>query len=185
MNNSLNEQEFVTEEGSARTSGYAHGADGHIRAYIVDNQDGAYARFTAKKKDPAANDYVEERLRNVESQLNILSPAHYPSDVYARLKVIEDKLMKMEELYPQISAHLLNYEEKFDDRLGGRVTRAPGFYTELRVSKKKRSDRPKTAPLGIELEAAQASTILKNKMAELKNKLLKWVTTTAIGKADL
>lgn len=93
--------------------------------------------------------------------------------MYARLKALEDKIMRMEELYPQISAHLLNYQESADINLGGRVTRAPGFYKELRIVKKKtRGLGRKEAPIGIEVEAAHASQLLKNKMAELKNKLM-------------
>ena len=163
---SLNEQDFGT-----RTEGYPH-PEGHIRSYIVDNQDGALARFTSKKKDPAAEDYVEERLRNLEAHLSIVSPSHYPSDVYARLTALEDKIMKMEELYPQIAAHLLNYQESADANLGGRVTRAPGFYKELRIVRKKTRAVRKEAPIGVEIEAAHASELLKNKMAQLKNKLM-------------
>jgi hypothetical protein len=131
------------------------------------------ARFTSKKKDPSADDYVEERLRNLETHLSLVSPPHYPSDVYARLKALEDKIMKMEELYPQIAAHLLNYQESAEINLGGRVTRAPGFYKELRsVKKKNRGLLRKETPIGVEIEAAHASELLKNKMAQLKNKLM-------------
>lgn len=125
----------------------------------------------SKRKDPASSDYVEERLRNVENQVGIIPPAQYPSDVYARLKAIEDKFMRMEELYPQISAHLLNYQDRSDTRTGGRVTRAPGFYKELLITKKKKSSND--APITINLDAAQASDILKKKMEDLKNKLMK------------
>lgn len=131
------------------------------------------ARFTSKKKDPAAEDYVEERLRNLEAHMGVVSPPHYPSDVYARLKALEDKIMRMEEMYPQISAHLFNYQESANINLGGRVTRAPGFYKELRIVKKKtRGPVKKETPIGVEIEAAHASELLKNKMAQLKNKLL-------------
>lgn len=123
-----------------------------------------------KKKDLAATDYVEERLRNVENSLGILSPAHYPSDVYARLKVIEDKIMRMEELYPQISAHLLNYQERSDNRTGGRVTRVPGFYKDILITKKKKTNND--VPINVNLDAAQAADILKGKMSDLKNKLM-------------
>ena len=125
----------------------------------------------SKKKDNSATDYVEERLRNVENHLGMVSPIHYPSDVYARLKAIEDKIMRMEELYPQISAHLLNYEERSDSRVGGRVTRAPGFYKELLITKKKKVAHE--VPLNLSLDAAQASDILRSKMEDLKNKLMK------------
>jgi hypothetical protein len=84
-----------------------------------------------KKKDSLSSDNFEERIRNVENTLGIISPMQYPSDMYARLKVVEEKIMRMEELYPQISAHLLNYQDRTDNRLGGRITRAPGFYKEL------------------------------------------------------
>ena len=124
-----------------------------------------------KKKDPSASDYVEERLRNVENTLGIVSPVQYPSDVYARLKVIEDKIMRMEEFYPQIAAHLLNYQDRTDNRLGGRITRAPGFYKELLITKKKK--KTEEAPISVNLDAAQASDILKSKMEDLKNKLMK------------
>lgn len=125
----------------------------------------------SKKKDSTSTDYLEERLRNVENQVGIISPTQYPSDVYARLKAVEDKIMRMEELYPQISAHLLNYQDRSDTRTGGRVTRAPGFYKELLITKKKKSSTD--APITVNLDAAQASDILKNKMEDLKNKLMK------------
>lgn len=127
----------------------------------------------AKNKEPAASDYVEERLRNVENHLGIISPTIYPSDFYARLKAVEDKIMRMEELYPQISAHLLNYQERSDDRVGGRVTRAPGFYKELMITKKKKKSNVSDTPIGVSLDAAQASDILKNKMEDLKKKIMK------------
>jgi hypothetical protein len=119
------------------------------------------------------NDQVDERLRNLEQLLAIPPPPHYPSDIYSRLKALEDKIMKLEELYPQIAVHLLNYEENIDTRLGGRVTKAPGFYRELRVSKKKRRNAPGIAPIGISAEAAQASDIIKSRMEDLKKKILK------------
>lgn len=167
----MNEEEFPVENGSARTSSYPFGQEGHIKSYIVDNQEGALSRYMVKKKDPSASDYVEERLRNVENTLGIVSPVQYPSDVYARLKVIEDKIMRMEEFYPQIAAHLLNYQDRTDNRLGGRITRAPGFYKELLITKKKK--KTEEAPISVNLDAAQASDILKSKMEDLKNKLMK------------
>ena len=167
----MNEEEFPVENGSARTSSYPFGQEGHIKSYIVDNQEGALSRYMVKKKDPSASDYVEERLRNVENTLGIVSPVHYPSDVYARLKIIEDKIMRMEEIYPQIAAHLLNYQDRTDNRLGGRITRAPGFYKELLITKKKK--KTEEAPISVNLDAAQASDILKSKMEDLKNKLMK------------
>lgn len=167
----MNEKEFPVDNGASRTSSYPFGQEGHIKSYIVDNQDGALSRYMTKKKDPSASDYVEERLRNVENCLGIVSPVHYPSDVYSRLKVIEDKIMRMEELYPQISAHLLNYQERADNRTGGRVTRAPGFYKDILITKKKKTNN--VAPINVNLDAAQAADILKNKMSDLKNKLMK------------
>ena len=118
-------------------------------------------------------DYVEERLKHVENHLGIISPMNYSSDVYARLKIIEDKIMRMEELYPQISAHLLNYQDRMDNRVGGRVTRAPGFYKELLITKKKKKSNTSDAPISVNLDAAQASDILKGKMENLKNRLMK------------
>lgn len=156
-----------------RTSPYPFGQEGHIKSYIVDNQEGALSRYMTKKKDPAVSDYVEERLRNVETLLGISSPVVYPSDVYSRLKAAEDKIMRMEELYPQISAHLLNYQDRTDDRVGGRVTRVPGFYKELMITKKKKKSNLTDAPIGVNLDAAQASDILKNKMEDLKKKIMK------------
>ena len=126
----------------------------------------------AKKKDIPAFDYVDERLRNVENHLSILANIQYQNDVYARLKIIEDKIMRMEELYPQIAAHLLNYQDRADNRTGGRVTRAPGFYKELLITKKKKSNTV-DAPISVNLDAVQAADILKSKMEDLKNKLLK------------
>lgn len=126
----------------------------------------------AKKKDTLASDYVEERIRNIENNLGIISATQYPSDVYSRLKIVEDKIMRLEELYPQIAAHLLNYQDRTDDRTGGRVTRAPGFYKELMITKKKKRTTSE-APISMNLDAAQASDILKSKMEELKNKLMK------------
>lgn len=172
-NNTLNEQEFPVENGSARTSPYPYGQEGHIKSYIVDNQEGALSRYMSNKKDPSSSDYFEERLKNVENTLGIISLAQYPSDMYARLKIVEDKIMRMEELYPQISAHLLNYQDRTDNRLGGRITRAPGFYKELLITKKKKKSNTEEAPISVNLDAAQASDILKSKMEDLKNKLMK------------
>lgn len=126
----------------------------------------------SKKKDIPAFDYVEERLRNVENHLSILPNIQYQNDVYARLKIIEDKIMRMEELYPQIAAHLLNYQDRADNRTGGRVTRAPGFYKELLITKKKKSNTA-DAPISVNLDAVQAADILKSKMEDLKNKLIR------------
>ena len=131
-----------------------------------------------KKKDSLSSDNFEERIRNVENTLGIISPMQYPSDMYARLKVVEEKIMRMEELYPQISAHLLNYQDRTDNRLGGRITRAPGFYKELLITKKKKKSNTDEAPISVSLDAAQASDILKGKMKDLKNK--KWVVVAAL-----
>ena len=102
-NTTSNEQEFPVLNGSAKTSPYPFGQEGHIKSYIVDNKEGALSRYMAKKKDPSGGlDYVEERLKNIENQFGLIPASVYPSDVYSRLKVIEDKIMRMEELYPQI-----------------------------------------------------------------------------------
>ena len=124
-----------------------------------------------KKKESLITDYVDERIKSLEHTLGVIPSASYSNDVYSRLKILEDKIMRMEELYPQISAHLLNYQDRSDNRLGGRITRAPGFYKELLISKKKKSNVD--VPLSVNLDAAQASDILKTKMEDLKNKLMK------------
>ena len=164
----LNEHEFRIEAGEcSKTSPHTS----VIKSMVVDNLEGnALLRFSNKSRPAAIND-TDERLKNLENRLSI-QPDN-ASDIHARLKAVENKILKLEEMYPQIAAHTLNYEDSTDHRQGGRLTKAPGFYRGLRVSKKKRKNAPTIAPIGISIEAEHASEILADRMESLKKRLLK------------
>ena len=128
---------------------------------MVENQDGPLARSVNRVRASESNP-VEERLKNLETHMGISTPS-FPADVYMRLKVLEDKIMKIEEFFPQIALHNFNYtgnESKFHK--SGRVSRAPGFYKDL-VNIRRRKDKvQKEAPLRIDAEVLNVVILFLN-----------------------
>ncbi len=129
--------------------GYNSELNYQIPSCVVDNHDGHLIR-SLLKKNSTENDAVDERLKNLEHKFGITNSSTYSSDVYARLKILEDKILKIEEFYPQIAVHTMLYSDKDSSIKSGRVTRVPGFYKDIRSIKKKKFKNE--APLGIELE---------------------------------
>jgi hypothetical protein len=80
------------------------------------------------KKDEAntLEDDIKERLRNLESHLGLEVSRQ---DVLTRLKTLEDKIMRIEELYPQVALRTFKYES--DPTKGsGRLSKAPELFTD-------------------------------------------------------
>ncbi|CAG2059332.1 unnamed protein product [Timema podura] len=55
--------------------------------------------MVVKKEPPGVAVGIEERLRNVETHLTVKGPV--PSDIYARLKQIEDRILYLESVSPE------------------------------------------------------------------------------------
>lgn len=69
-------------------------------------------------------DGVDERVRNIETHFGILQP---PANLtlMERVKILEDKMLKIEQTYPQIAVRCFNYgsaEVLASSRPGGRVS---------------------------------------------------------------
>lgn len=105
FNNQSNQKEFVSisdkiDDVCARTSTAQIQRDQQIRISKVDNISGPNATI----KKPVINNNssgtlangIEERFKNIEQYLNIVYPP-VPIDIYQRIKIIEDKLLKYEE----------------------------------------------------------------------------------------
>lgn len=54
---------------------------------------------TGQKFVASCTNPVDERLRNLESRLNVLQPV--PKDVYSRIKEIEDRMLYLESISPE------------------------------------------------------------------------------------
>ncbi len=134
---------------SARLNARQLSQETHIRATVVDNHEGPLSRSVGTTSgklvsphggsmpsyDVALRDRehfgtfnaLEERLRNVETHLGIVV-APIDRSLTERVKVLEDKILKIEQYYPQIAVHVFNYgqaEVDASSRPGGRVSRVP------------------------------------------------------------
>lgn len=162
--NRNNQDEFVAhglEASSARTHPASLDRSSHMKTAVVDNQDRILNRtiMFAEEENKHFN-AAEERIRNLETHLGLVT-APVDKDLYARIKTIEDKILKIEQLYPQIAAHCFNYgraERVASTRPGGRVSK-------LDAGIKK--GRPKKAT---EAESVQD---IHTKMLKLREKLEK------------
>jgi len=167
-NDRSNREEFVkAEEGgsfSSRTSARYVDPEVHIRTAVIDQQDKLLSRTIAAGPEiPEVVDPAEERIRNIEGHLGIMALAAR-RNLFARIKAIEDKILRIEQNYPQIAAHCFNYgrvEAEASKRPGGRVSKAE--------PKKKQGKAEK------EEEQAVASSLkdMQAKMLVLKTKLVK------------
>lgn len=107
----------------------------HIKTAVIDNQDRFLSR-TITFDGPDSDQFVaaEERIRNIETHLGILT-APCDKGLYERIKILEDKIMKIEQQYPQIAAHCFNYgqvEREASRRPGGRVSK-PEYKTRIKI----------------------------------------------------
>lgn len=78
-----------------------------IKLDIAKNYEGPYTKTIASTYTQKPFCGVEERLRNIEHTLKI-SPQS--SDIYARLKIIEKKILGIEQNHPKIAMKYFNYD---------------------------------------------------------------------------
>lgn len=148
---------------SARTHPKNFDKTSHMKTAVIDNQDRLLNRSIVVEDNKRAKvfDAAEERIGNIESHLGIVT-AHCDPDLYTRIKIIEDKILKIEQHYPQIAAHCFNYgraEKEASRRPGGRVSK-PEHTKKIKLKLPKPKD----------LEAVHE---LQEKMLHLKDKLAK------------
>jgi hypothetical protein len=199
--NVSNQEEFletVEDTGqAARTNTREIERESHIRASVVDNQEGPLSRSliasTSGKlvsphgvavafdgaERPVFN-ALEERVRNIETHLGIVV-APLDKSLVQRVKILEDKILKIEQFYPQIAAHVFNYgkaEVEASSKPGGRVSRIPGLSTG--GNKKRTRDEILQEEGGEDEELAlnhqpDESSLgeLKRRMNDVKSRLLK------------
>jgi hypothetical protein len=80
-----------------------------MRLDVVDNGDGPLSRLVAAPSRAGSGrhikcDGVEERLSNIEQHLNVQYATPIPLDIYERLKVLEEKIMRLERDHPTWAA---------------------------------------------------------------------------------
>lgn len=82
----------------------------------------------AVKKEEAKtlDDDIKERLANLEGLLGVDGTKN---DVLGRLKVLEDKMLRIEELYPQVAVRAFKYEQEVPKGVG-RLSKAPDLFTD-------------------------------------------------------
>ena len=142
-----------------------------MKTAVIDNHDKYLTRsITSENKNPAIFSAAEERIRNIETHLGIIvAPAD--KNLYARIRVLEDKILKIEQHYPQIAAHCFNYgkaEKEASSRPGGRVSKSD-HVEKSKISKK----NGKGTNINSSLSASSASIVeLQNKLSKLKEKLI-------------
>lgn len=133
-----------------------------MKTAVIDNQDRFLTRSIASEV-PESKIFVaaEERIKNLETHLGIIT-APCDKDLYTRIKAVEDKILKIEQHYPQIAAHCFNY---------GRAEKVASTRPGGRVSKIDLNKRPVAKKLsGIEADSVQE---LHEKMVKLREKLVK------------
>lgn len=196
--NASNVEEFIdTVEGAkgepetARCAARLIDRNVHIRSTAVDNQDGPLSRSilsstsgtlvsphgtVAASGERVHFDGLEERVRNLETHMGIVV-APLDKSLAERVKVLEDKILKIEEFYPQIAAHVFNYgraEVEASLRPGGRVSRMPGITTSTTASAVGKRDGPDEDEVDVDQGVDDSSLgELRRRMDELKSRLLK------------
>lgn len=156
--NASNQEEFIDtvaleSSDASRVRAKLLRTEEHIVSSVVDNQDGPLSRSvisstSGKLISPHGNDqswgpetktsfHMDERVRNIETHMGIVvSPAD--RSLLDRIKVLEDKILKIEQFYPQIAAHVFNYgkaEVEASSRPGGRVSKLPGHSGQKKKSR--------------------------------------------------
>ena len=119
---------------------------------------GAAAKTEGKSGKDLFQEGLDERIRNVETHLGILQPPSNMS-LIERVKILEDKILKIEQIYPQIAERCFNYgvaEALASTRPGGRVSTL--LETRPPPSKKRKED---------------PAAAVKQRLAELSKKLSK------------
>mgnify|MGYP005616129775 CR=1 FL=1 len=80
-----------------------------------------------KKEEPKTlDDDIKERLTNLEGLLGVDGTKN---DVLIRLKILEDKMIRIEELYPQVAVRVFKYEQEAPKGTG-RLSKAPDLFTD-------------------------------------------------------
>ncbi|PJF17806.1 hypothetical protein PSACC_02372 [Paramicrosporidium saccamoebae] len=191
-----NQEEFIeTVEDSglpARLNTRLINKESHIRSSVVDNQDGPLSRSVISStcgklvsphgivvshdiSDRPVFNGLEERVRNIETHLGIVV-APLDRSLVERVKVLEDKILKIEMFYPQIASRVFNYgraEAEASARPGGRVSKLPG--TTSNAASKKRVKEDAVQEVEEDSDAVDDSSLgeLKRRMSELRSRLLK------------
>lgn len=171
-NDKSNCEEFTTEineaadEYSARTSPSLIDRNKHMKTAVIDNQDKFLKRsLMLEPENSKLFVAAEERIRNLETHFGVLT-APCDKDLFARIKILEDKVLKIEQHYPQIAAHCFNYgnaEREASQRPGGRVTKM-----EEPAAKRKAL---KPATLKSQKNLASSAVEIKNQINAIKEKL--------------
>lgn len=151
---------------SARTHPKSFDKTSHMKTAVIDNQDRLLNRSMIADdnvKRTKKFDAADERIQNLEGHLGIVT-AHCDLDLYTRIKIIEDKILKIEQHYPQIAAHCFNYgraEKEASRRPGGRVSKPDS-------TKKIKLKIPKSKDLESVHEIHEKMLHLKDKIANKK-----------------
>lgn len=129
--NASNKQEFISphaedEEISARTNIAAINRKIQMKTQVVENIDGPLARSSTSTKDSSHltkyqdsamtshlesstfNNGLEERCKNIETLLG-LTAKPLEAELYRRIKVIEEKIMGIEQNFPKLAVNNFHY----------------------------------------------------------------------------
>jgi hypothetical protein len=182
-----NRSEFVDTEkvelgnGCSRTSPASIDRKLQMKTAVVDNSDGPliksvnqsllypFSELETHQSGGAFFCAAEERIRNLETHLGIVT-VPIDKNLYERIKIVEDKILKIEQHYPQIAAHCFNYGKAEVDasyRPKGRVS----HYFQEEKSRKRRKQIKAEETKAMQLDDSSLQS-LKNRMAQLKERLL-------------
>lgn len=194
-----NKEEFIDVFGEnvcARTHTAAIDTKTHIPLTLADNQEGPLSRSVivsttdhlvsphgqihglvdlSDRSKSSTFDCMEERVRNIETHLGIVL---VPVDrsLMDRVKILEDKILRIEQFYPQIAAHVFNYgraETQASNRPGGRVSRPAGSKSKKKSSKRSERDMASEGNGGgADADDLSSLSDLKRRMNALKSRLL-------------
>lgn len=98
------------------------------------------------------SDLIKERLSIIEEHIGV---APSDNDILIRLRIIEDKIMRIEEQYPQVAIRVFKYTSEAPKGVG-RVSKTPDSYLDTIANK----------------EAALNDSNSIKKMAEMRNRML-------------
>lgn len=83
--------------------------------------------FQGQKEPKTLDDDIKERLSTLESSLGFDGSK---SDILTRLKILEDKMLRIEENFPQVAVRVFKYEPEALKGVG-RLSKAPESFNDM------------------------------------------------------
>ena len=122
-----NKEEFISKQGEGNPSKLNVNVQNFQRSVIaVDNAEGPPLPI---KGDASHGDSTNEyRVSRMESILKIAKKDMKSDDILIRIKILEDKILWIEEHYPQVALACFDYTQDKSQEKKGRVAQVKQYY---------------------------------------------------------